>query len=626
MTIYIPEEKVSEIKNTADIVEVISEVVVLKKTGKNYVGLCPFHSEKTPSFTVSPEKQIFYCFGCSAGGNIFSFLMKHDGMSFPDAAKMLAERYGIDIPTPIMSPEQKRRISQRESLFAANRQAMEFFRKKLLDDISGRRAIKYLKKRGINKEILDKFYLGYAPEGWENLLRFFTKNNISLDLVEKAGLILPRKEKSGFYDRFRDRIIFPIFDLNMQVTGFGGRVMDDSLPKYLNSPETSVYHKSRSLYGLHLAKMKCRENERVFIVEGYFDLLALHQHGLQDSVATLGTSLTSEHVQLLKGFIGKDGRIILVFDSDDAGIKAAQRSIEVFDKAYINAQLVILPDGYDPDSYLFQFGVESFLDLVFRAKYIIPFLMDSAVEKHGLSIEGKIRVISDMKEPLGAINDNDLRSLYIKELAERINIDEFAILEKVRTISLRNRNRDKMPTWPNTGFSPGSNKTSMPDKVQKKAFQGKWEKLERQIIAMMVQFPQILPEISERNILELFENNDLKSIGQLLLRHKDESEMQLSDIMNLIKKKEQRNIVASLAIEESMWNYDACIGIITRFDSIRRKNERELLEKIKAAEKDNDLELLVKLLNQKQKMALLNEKKKMALLNEKKKPMESAGG
>jgi DNA primase len=626
LTIYIPEEKVSEIKNTADIVEVISEVVVLKKTGKNYVGLCPFHSEKTPSFTVSPEKQIFYCFGCSAGGNIFSFLMKHDGMSFPDAAKMLAERYGIDIPTPIMSPEQKRRISQRESLFAANRQAMEFFRKKLLDDISGRRAIKYLKKRGINKEILDKFYLGYAPEGWENLLRFFTKNNISLDLAEKAGLILPRKEKSGFYDRFRDRIIFPIFDLNMQVTGFGGRVMDDSLPKYLNSPETPVYHKSRSLYGLHLAKMKCRENERVFIVEGYFDLLALHQHGLQDSVATLGTSLTSEHVQLLKGFIGKDGRIILVFDSDDAGIKAAQRSIEVFDKAYINAQIVILPDGYDPDSYLFQFGVESFLDLVSRAKYIIPFLMDSAVEKHGLSIEGKIRVISDMKEPLGAINDNDLRSLYIKELAERINIDEFAILEKVRTISLRNRNRDKMPTWPNTGFSPGSNKTSMPDKVQEKAFQGKWEKLERQIIAMMVQFPQILPEISERNILELFENNDLKSIGQLLLRHKDESEMQLSDIMNLIKKKEQRNIVASLAIEESMWNHDACIGIITRFDSIRRKNERELLEKIKAAEKDNDLELLVKLLNQKQKMALLNEKKKMALLNEKKKPMESAGG
>jgi DNA primase len=533
LTFYIPEDKVSEIKNTADIVEVISEVVVLKKTGKNYIGLCPFHSEKTPSFTVSPEKQIFYCFGCAAGGNVFSFLMKHDGMSFPDAAKILAGRYGIDIPTTAMSPEQKRRMSQRESLFATNRLAMEFFRKQLFDDISGRRAMAYLNKRGINKEIFDNFYLGYAPEGWDNLLRFFTKKNISLDLVEKVGLIVSRKEKSGFYDRFRDRLIFPIFDLNMQVIGFGGRVMDDSLPKYLNSPETPVYNKSRSLYGLHLAKKKCRENERVFIVEGYFDLLALHQHGLQDSVATLGTSLTPEHVQLLKGFVGKDGRVILVFDSDDAGIKASRRSIEVFDKGYINAQIVILPDGYDPDSYIFEFGVESFLVLVSEAKDIIPFLMDSAVKKHGLSIEGKIRIISEMQDTLGSISDNTRRSLYIKELAECINIDESAVLEKIRKISVRNRDRAKRPTWPNTDLGQGHHKTSVPDKAQEKVFQGKWDKLERQIIAMMLQFPQILSQIYERNILDLFENNDLKSIGQVLLTHKDDSKVKVSDIINL---------------------------------------------------------------------------------------------
>jgi DNA primase len=612
LTIYIPEDKVSEIKNRADIVEVVSEVVLLKKTGKNYAGLCPFHPEKTPSFTVNPEKQIFYCFGCAAGGNVFSFLMKHDGISFPDAAKMLAVRYGIDIPGGTLSPEQKRRITQRESLFAVNRQAMEFFRKQFLDTIPGKRAMEYVKKRGINRAVSDNFNLGYAPKGWDNLLRYFNKKNISLDLVEKAGLIVSKKEKGGFYDRFRDRLIFPIFDLNMQGIGFGGRVMDDSLPKYLNSPETPVYNKSRSLYGLHLAKNKCRENQTVYIVEGYFDLLALHQHGIQNSVATLGTSLTPEHVQLLKGFTGKDGGVILVFDSDDAGVKASQRTIEIFDKAYINAQIVTLPDGYDPDSYLFEFGVESFLDLVSKARGIIAFLMDCAVKKHGLSVEGKIRVISEMKEPLAAIRDNVLRSLYIKELAERISIDEFAVLEKIRKISLRNR--DKRPVRPNTGFSPGRNKTSILDKVQEKVFQGKWDKLERQIIAMMLQFPQILPEINERNILELFENNALKSIGQLLLRHKDESEMQLSDIMNLIENKEQRNIIASLAIEESIWNHAACIGIITRFDSIRRKNEKKLLEKIKAAEKDNDLELLVKLLNQKQKMALLTEKKKMALL------------
>ena len=225
----------------------------------------------------------------------------------------------------------------------------------------------------------------------------------------------------------------------MHVIGFGGRVMDDSMPKYLNSPETRLYNKSRSLYGLHLAKLKCRQTEAVYIVEGYFDLLALHQHGIQNSVATLGTSITAEHVQILRGFIGKDGNVILVFDSDDAGIKAAKRSIEVFDKGYINAQILVLPEGYDPDSYLFEFGVDAFLDLVSQAQGIISFLMDSAVKKHGLSNEGKIRVISEMKEPLASINDSVARSLYIKDLAECINIDESAVLERVRKISVRKR-------------------------------------------------------------------------------------------------------------------------------------------------------------------------------------------
>jgi len=347
LAVYIPEEKINDIKNSADIVDIISEVVVLKKSGKNFLGLCPFHSEKTPSFTVSPDKQIFYCFGCNAGGNVFSFLMKQHGLSFPEAARMLARRYGIDIPVRTMSLEQKRRISERESVLAINRQAMDFFRCALIENASGKKAMEYLLKRGISR---DDFKLGYAPEGWDNLAIYFSKNKQSDRLVEKSGLIIPRKGKSGFYDRFRSRIIFPIFDVSMQVIGFGGRVMDDSLPKYLNSPETPVYNKSRSLYGLHMAKGKCRETRTVFIVEGYFELLALHQHGIQNSVATLGTSLTPEHVQILRGFIGKSGRVVLVYDSDIAGIKDAQRSIEVYDKGYVDASILVLHDGYEPDS------------------------------------------------------------------------------------------------------------------------------------------------------------------------------------------------------------------------------------------------------------------------------------
>jgi DNA primase len=244
LAVFIPEDKISEIKNSVDIVAIISEIILLKKVGRNYVGLCPFHTEKTPSFTVSPEKQIFYCFGCGTGGNVFNFLMNHDGLSFFETAKMLAKRYGIEIPAQTMSSEQKRRISERESLLAANKQAMDFFKHSLLSDAEGKIALEYLKKRGIGEDTITIFNLGFAPAGWDSVINYFSKKNISHELVEKSGLIIKRKSKNGYYDRFRNRIIFPIFDISKQVLGFGGRVMDDSLPKYLNSPETSVYNKS----------------------------------------------------------------------------------------------------------------------------------------------------------------------------------------------------------------------------------------------------------------------------------------------------------------------------------------------------------------------------------------------
>jgi DNA primase len=538
LAVFIPEDKISEIKNSVDIVAIISEIILLKKVGRNYVGLCPFHTEKTPSFTVSPEKQIFYCFGCGTGGNVFNFLMNHDGLSFFETAKMLAKRYGIEIPAQTMSSEQKRRISERESLLAANKQAMDFFKHSLLSDAEGKIALEYLKKRGIGEDTITIFNLGFAPAGWDSVINYFSKKNISHELVEKSGLIIKRKSKNGYYDRFRNRIIFPIFDISKQVLGFGGRVMDDSLPKYLNSPETSVYNKSRSLYGLHIAKGHCRASETVYIVEGYFDLLALHQHGILNSVATLGTSLTQEHVQLLRGFVGKNGRFVLVYDSDAAGIKAAERSIKVFNKGYVNAQILVLPEGYDPDSYLFEFGYKSFMNVASKAKSIIPFLIDSAVDKHGRSIEGKIRIISDLKQSLAHINDSVKRSLYIKELAEIIGIDEAAILEKVKTVS------------GNKSIKPNK---ELPGKTQDRNLTLKGDRHERKIIAMMLQFPEILPEIISRNILDHFENESLKLIGQLVLKQRDREGLRdelhdvstrsngmVSDIINSIDDREKK--------------------------------------------------------------------------------------
>ena len=596
MAVFIPEDKVSEIRNSADIVDIISELVLLKKVGRNYVGLCPFHTEKTPSFTVSPEKQIFYCFGCGTGGNVFNFLMNHEGLSFFETAKMLASRYGIEIPVQAMSSEQKRRISERESLLAVNKQAMGFFKHSLLSDAEGKIALEYLKKRGMREDTIAVFNLGFAPAGWDNIINYFSKKNISHELVEKSGLIIKREGKKGYYDRFRNRIIFPIFDVSRQVSGFGGRVMDDSLPKYLNSPETYVYNKSRSLYGLHIAKEHCRASETVYIVEGYFDLLALHQHGILDSVATLGTSLTQEHVRILRGFVGKNGRFVLVYDSDAAGIKAAERSIKVFDKEYVNAQILVLPKGYDPDSYLFEFGYKSFMDAVSEAKGIILFLIDSAVKKYGLSIEGKIRIISDMKQPLAHINDSVERSLYIKKLAEITGIDEAAVMEKVRTIS------------GNKNIKPNK---ELPDKTQDRNPVLKGDRHERKIIAMMLQFPEILPEIISRNILDQFEDESLKLIGQIVLKqgeHKDVRDElhdvstwgngMVSDIVNSIDDREKRSIVASLSIDEDKWGRKGCLKLLSQFELFRNRQKKTLLQKITAAEECNDHDLLLELSQQ----------------------------
>ena len=582
MATFIPEDKITAIKNSADIVEIISESVVLKKAGKNHLGLCPFHAEKIPSFTVNSEKQIFYCFGCGEGGNIFSFLMKKEGLSFPEAAERLARRCGIEIPTKRMSPEQKKRMNERENLFAINRQAMDFFQRSLFDSAAGKNAMEYLNNRGIKKETINSFCLGYAPAEWDKLVIFFSEKSISPALAEKSGLIVPRKGKSGYYDRFRDRIIFPIFDESRQVIGFGGRVLDDSMPKYLNSPETPLYNKSRSLYGLHSAKEKCRESHSVFIVEGYFDLLALHQHGIQNSVATLGTSLTHEHVRMLRGFIGKTGQVVLVYDSDAAGIKAAQRSIEVFDKGFVDAHILVLPTGYDPDSYLFEFGFESFMNAASGAQRVIPFLIDSATKKHGLSIEGKIRIISDLKEPLAAINDPTKRSLYIKELAERIGIDERAVLDTVRE-----KTKGKA--------------------IERIYVQESGSRFERQIIARMLQFPEILPEIRTRNVLGLFENETLKSIGDIILKNSSCSDGRMSEIVNLIDDKTKMNIATSLAIEEVGWDLEDCIKLLTQFVANRSRRENSLLQKIQAAEESNNYELLLQLLKEKQVQAKIRE-------------------
>jgi len=583
----IPEDKIREVQNASDILEIVSESVVLKKAGKNYQGLCPFHAEKTGSFSVNPSKQIFYCFGCGAGGNVFSFLMKKEGMSFPEAVRDLARRYGVHIPIAQVSPEQKKQIAERDQLLKVNRLAKEFYQSKL-NGAGGETARKYLSKRRLSQETIESFELGYAPDGWDHLVNFFQhrKPPVPLTLGEKVGLTIPRKTGTGHYDSFRNRIIFPIFNMSHQVIGFGGRVLDNSLPKYLNSPETAVYNKRGSLYGIDKAKQSARETEIIYVVEGYLDLLAMCQHGITNSVATLGTALTPAHVKLLRGLVGRNGKVILVFDSDTAGIRAAERSIEVFAREYVNAYILVLPEGHDPDSFLFEYGSESFSSASAAAMSTVSFLIETAIKRHGLSLDGKIRIISELKTPLASIEDHVAKSLYIKLLSEKISVDEAAVMEKIRESSpaAMKSNRDPRHIYP-----PEATDAGLP-------LISKQDRMESQIVTMMFQLPSVIEKVRQRRLVDLFENKSLKLIARTIL-DSDGGQDRSGILLSKIKDDGIRALAASLAMGEDCRDEHTCVkrcmSLLSQFEKSRsRRKKNILLQDIIAAEAAKDQDTL----------------------------------
>lgn len=583
----IPEETIRRIKNTANIVDIVSEHVVLKKAGRNFLGLCPFHAEKTPSFTVSPEKQIFYCFGCHTGGNLFSFIMQREGLSFPDAVRMMAGKYGIEVPAQNMSIAQKEQLSEKDRLYRVNEAAMLYFQRTLNDPHTGQKAMSYLLGRGMTRKIIDGHHLGYAPDRWDGLSRYFQEKKAPADLIVKSGLVIPRKDGSGYYDRFRDRVIFPILNLSQQVIGFGGRVMSNELPKYLNSPETPIYNKRRGLYGINVANRAARTQGKVFVVEGYFDVLAMHLYGIEHSVATLGTALTPEHVQLLKGMIGPSGQVILVYDSDQAGIKAAQRSVAVFEEGYLDARILVLPKGHDPDTFLREFGPDDFAKAADGALGMIPFIIETAIAAHGLSLEGKIKVVGEVQGSLAAVQDPVARSLYVKTLAEKLNIDERAILEKIREASHKNSGRA-------TAQDLGRAHSNRPI----------CDRLEQQVVAMMLCYPKMIPEIVGRNLIDCFEDAQLGRIAQTIAQGASSEQEGAADLISQIEDPVYRNMITQLAMDDCHWDRQGCERVLAQFDARRHRREGQNLQRqIETAEKNQDMELLFKLLRQKQQYA-----------------------
>ena len=404
----IPDSVIEEVQNRSDIVEVISEYLPLKPAGKNFKALCPFHQEKTPSFMVSPDRQLFKCFGCNAGGDVISFLSKHEGLTFMEALKMLADRAGVRLPE--MDREEGRKSLR---IFDLNELGTRFFQNSL-ESREGKGALKYLEEgRRLSKETIRKFRLGYAPASWDSLLREAGKRGFPPSILEQAGLALRRKDGKGFYDRFRSRIIFPIFNVTGKVIGFGGRALDGRDPKYMNSPETAIYHKSANLYGLNLAKEHILREGKVIVVEGYLDAITPSQGGIGNVVASLGTALTSSHVRLLRRY-GQD--VVMVYDSDTAGVEATLRGMDLLVEEGMHVKVVSLPPDRDPDEFVRREGKDAFRAKIEEAQDLFDYKLNLLASRHNRdSVEGKARIVNQMLPIIDKVQDAIEKKGYIKK-------------------------------------------------------------------------------------------------------------------------------------------------------------------------------------------------------------------
>lgn len=417
----IPEDKIEEVRSSADIVDLISGFIQLKRRGKNYIGLCPFHQEKTPSFTVSPDKQIYHCFGCHAGGNVFKFLMDYKNISFVESVQEVAESLGIEIEAE--SGHYDKQQGELEILYETNLTAARYFVNNLVNSTEGKTALKYLKERGLEKKTITAFGVGYALPGWDNFVRFAAENKIDLSKAYDLGLI-DRKSNNDYYDKFRSRIIYPIQSTNGRIVGFGGRITEksDNVAKYLNSPESKIYSKRKILYGLFHSKEEIRKLDQAILVEGYMDIIALYQHGIRNTVASSGTALTDEQVQLLSRFTRN---VIVLFDADTAGKKAAQRSIETFLKHDFSIKVLTLPEGEDPDSFVNRFGKDRFTEEVAKAENFLEYRVGTFRSEGAFDDPDKqTDAIREIVRILSFINDELKRNSHLKYISEKFKLRE----------------------------------------------------------------------------------------------------------------------------------------------------------------------------------------------------------
>jgi DNA primase len=581
------EDVIRRVRDSINVYDLISGYVALKKTGKNWLGLCPFHSEKTPSFNVNTEKQIFHCFGCGVGGDVFKFVELQEGLNFPEAIKTLAARSGITLPQDTRDLRQdKRSEDEKKTLLKIVAEATEFFKKELAGP-AGSTAREYLRKRGVSDAIIREFALGYVRPEWDGLLKHLKHLNYTPSQMERAGLVVKRSEGEGYYDRFRGRIIFPIRDMTGQVIAFGGRVMDDSLPKYLNSSETALYSKSNVLYGLDMAKDHGRKQGYFIIVEGYLDAIACHQYGIRNAVATLGTALTDGHLRLMRRFADK---LVLIFDPDPAGVKASLRGFDLFVSSSMKVNVVSLPGGDDPDTFLQKQGQEAFAARLRESSKFMDFVIEQVVKSSpSRSIDEKRDKAEEMLSYISRLPSGIERDHYLKKTAEILDLDETVLRQEMPKQTM------KLPFAPAGGTAPAA-----------PAAGRRRPRAEEILIHLMLKDEEIGRGLKDRIEPRDFTDPLFQRVVERIFKMLDEQGKLDTGALLREEDEELKNLISHYAVLDMVYedpekSFQDCVEVIKQKDP--EKKMKLLIKAIQEAEAQGDVATIKRLTEEQQELS-----------------------
>ena len=574
----ISQDNIDRVREACDIVEVVSSYVTLRRRGKNYFGLCPFHQEKTPSFSVNSEAQIFHCFGCGVGGNVFTFIMRMEGISFPEAVRTLADSAGITLPE---ENEDTERLRDKEALIFANKIADELFRETLADAVRGKVARAYLNGRGFTEESIEIFQIGYAPKSWDALLNRARQQSLSTEIVLRAGLAV-KNESGRLYDRFRDRITFPIHNLNGQVVAFGARrLAEDGSPKYINSPETEIYQKRQMLYGLRQGRGEIRAKERVIVVEGYTDLIRLAMGGIRNTVATSGTALTEAHARLLRRYTST---ATLLYDSDSAGASAALRGAEQLLASGLDVKICSLPRGQDPDQYVRENGPAALSEALARSPSLIDFKL--AQFRNAANATEKARSTREIIGIVARIDDELQRTFLVRELAGSLEIEESLLWAEI----------DRLAKRPGAAARTAA-RITVPEKVESDFFKSRRGAAELGLVEVALGRRDLIPRLLDHVEAGELKHPEIRQLFASLMKVKVDGES--ADVRRLITSIREPVIARTVSqtlssgkLKQNAWKYAVdcllvvkCAGIDERItvlrERLRREPGSELLQEIR---------------------------------------------